>query len=150
VTYAFDVSISTLIIGHKAGQHSTNLYGGYDLKAILSAVLFAVLLVVPANAANGIFVYGCTSDKKPARIRVVAPIENKPLIEATFRRIIRGRTSEWFLAQKKAPSGADWQNTMAVLEQSSGGQLPKQLPALVARSIEIGKRSASQKLYCGN
>ncbi|WP_426124449.1 hypothetical protein [Pararhizobium sp. PWRC1-1] len=80
---------------------------------------------------------------------MVAPIKNKPSVEAAFRQIIRGRTSNGFLAQKKTPSGADWQNALATLEQSSGGKLPKQLPALVAESIEIGKRSASQNLYRG-
>lgn len=119
------------------------------LKGLLGAILFVVFAGSPSTAASGIFVYGCTSNKKPARIRVNTPIKNKPAVEAAFRQTIRGRTSEWFLAQKKAPNGADWQNTVTALERSSGGKLPKQLPALVARSIEIGKRSASQKLYCG-
>ncbi|WP_457586154.1 hypothetical protein [Ensifer canadensis] len=120
------------------------------MKALLIASLFALVLVSPVSAANGIFVYGCTSDNKPARMRVIAAVKDKPAIEAAFRRIIRHQTSEWFLAQKKAPNGVDWQNAVTALEQSSGGKLPKQLPARVARSIEIGKRSASQKLYCGN
>ncbi|MGQ3215169.1 hypothetical protein [Shinella sp.] len=81
---------------------------------------------------------------------IVTPLATKPLAESAFRKLIRKRTSEWFLTQKKAPFGADWQNAVAEFEQLSGGKLAKQKPALVARSIEIGKRSISKKIYCGD
>ena len=83
-------------------------------------------------------------------MRLVTPLNSKPMAEAAFGKMIRKQTSKWFLAQKKAPFGDDWQNAIAEFERLSGGKLAKQQPALVARSIEIGKRSISKTIYCGD
>ncbi|MBD9635459.1 hypothetical protein IB277_03965 [Ensifer sp. ENS07] len=100
-------------------------------------------------AKNGIFVYGCTSDGKPARMRVIAPLKDKGAVEAGFRNMIRQKTSAWFLAQKKTVDLTEIEKALEVMVQSSGGKLPPQNPSAVARSVEIGKRAASLKLYCG-
>ncbi|WP_104664346.1 hypothetical protein [Ensifer adhaerens] len=118
-----------------------------------ATLLVAVTLALSsgnANAArNGILVYGCTADKKPARMRVVAPLKDKGAIESGFRQMIRTKTSQWFLAQKKALDLTEFEQALAAVTRSSGGRLPEQNPHGVARSVEIGKRAASMKLYCG-
>lgn len=124
------------------------------MKNTLTATLLiaGALSLCSANAIaakNGIFVYGCTSDGKPARMRVVAPLKDKGAVEAGFRNMIRQKTSDWFLAQKKTIVLTEFEQALEVMMQSSGGKLPTQNPSAVVRSVEIGKRAASLKLYCG-
>jgi hypothetical protein len=52
-------------------------------------------------AKNGIFVYGCTSDGKPARMRVVAPLKYKGAVEAGFRNMIRQKRQIGFLRRRR-------------------------------------------------
>lgn len=123
------------------------------MKAFMGAVLKACALALSmpqaSGARNGIYIYGCTSDGKPVRARVQAPIKNKAAIDSAFRQAVRGRPAEWFEAQKKALNGDEWQRTVADVERLSEGKLPKQNPAVVARTIQVGQRDVSRKRYCG-
>ncbi len=127
------------------------------MRVILAAMLTAATLTISTTQAsgaigagfNGFYVYGCTSDGKPVRARVLAPTKDKAAVDAAFRQAIRGRSSEWFVAQKRALNGAEWQKTVADVERLSGRNLPKQNPAVVARTIRVGKSDVSKKRYCG-
>ncbi len=121
-------------------------------KKTVSAVVLCLALLSPAlgNAASDIFVYGCTSDGKPSRIKVTASIKDKGAIEAAFRRILRDKPSEWLLAQKRARNSPEWKSTLTDLERLSGGRLMKQGAGKVAGSISIGQTGASKRHYCGD
>ncbi len=131
--------------------------GVYHVKALMCAILTAAALTLSMPQAsgaigtgfNGIYVYGCTSDGKPVRVRVRAPIKDKAAIDSAFRQAVRGRSSEWFDAQKRALNGEEWQRAVADVERLSGGKLPKQNAAVVARTIRVGKSDVSRKRYCG-
>lgn len=55
----------------------------------------------------------------------------------------------WLRPDRTAAFGAHWQKAVADLERLSGGRLPKQNPAVVARTIRVGKSNLSKKRYCG-
>jgi hypothetical protein len=123
------------------------------MKAILTATLLSVAaLSVSVSSASTAdiktLIYGCTSDGKPARIRVWVPLKDRKTVQAAFRQVIGGRTSEWFLLQKRTPFGKDWQNALAELDHLSRGKLPKQNPIAVANSVTISTRDSSKRRYC--
>jgi hypothetical protein len=121
-----------------------------SIQGTAATFLTLALLLTPDTsfaAKRSVFVFGCTSDRLAARIRITADAADLQTIGKAFARLVSQYSSRQFIAMKTdARSG---NAAFAKLNKASGGKIPAQDLEAIARSIAVNKRKAEVRKHCG-